>query len=278
MSRRRACSRSSAREDRRGRPPSAPRPRCTPWRARGASSSFSSLALPSRTKRSAATSASKIPTARSWSASAYRRQPSMPIRSASRSISPCSEASCGSSASARIKRRLGPLDVAERRLRHLGQRAKRPRAIRRLGLRPEAQLERRGELLVLARRAEHRLERVGGVGAQLVARLADAADRRDRLLVEAAGEDLAVRLERRLRVLELHGVERRDPLLQRAPCRLVGSRPRPGASGCRAARATGARACRERRGGAGPRRPCRARASACTRHSIASRRSDRSLS
>ena len=99
------------------------------------------------------------------------------------------------------ERRLGPLDVAQRRLGDLGERAERPRAIGRLGLRPEAQLERGRELLVLARGAEHRLEGVGGVAAELVARLADAADRRDGLLVEPALEDVAVRLERRLGVL-----------------------------------------------------------------------------
>ncbi len=157
------------------------------------------------------------------------------------------------------QRRLGPLDVAERRLRHLREGAERTSAVRRLGLRPQPQLERRRELLVFARGAEHGLERVGGVGAELVVRS-----------LRCSGSPRPT--PRRSRPRAPRGTPRAPTARpgagrRRAPRsasstragRLRRPRPRPGASGCRAARATGARACRERRGAAGPRRPSRAR-------------------
>jgi len=124
------------------------------------------------------------------------------------------------------ERRLGAIAVAQRGLRHLGQGPQRLRPVGRLGLRPQAQLENRRQLLVPSRRAEHRLERVRGIPAQLVVGLADAADGGGRFLVEAGVQHFVVGVERRLRILQLHGVERGDALLQRPPGVVVGRRGR----------------------------------------------------
>ena len=118
--------------------------------------------------------------------------------------------------------RLGSVRVAERRLQHLGHCPQRLRPVRRLGLRAEAQLEDRRQLIVPPRRAEHRLERIRGVAAELVVRLPDAANGRRRLGVEPRLQHVAIRLERRLRVLKLHRVQRRDALLQSTPRPVVG--------------------------------------------------------
>ena len=82
---------------------------------------------------------------------------------------------------------------------------------RRLGLRLEAQLEDGHQLLVAACRAEHRLEDVGGVEPQLLARLADGAGGGDGVVVRRVVlEHEAVLLERVARALQLARVEVAD--------------------------------------------------------------------
>ncbi len=154
------------------------------------------------------------------------------------------------------QRGLRPVHVCKRRLRHLREGPQSHRAVCRLRLSAQAKLEHGREFGVLARRAQDWLERVGRIRSQLVMRLAETADRRRRLFVEAAREHLAIGLERRLRILQLDGVQGRDAL---GEALLVAPGPPPAPpepSGCRAARATCAPAYRERRGDSTlPRRP-----------------------
>ena len=118
------------------------------------------------------------------------------------------------------ERRLRALQVGELALRHARDRAQGPRPVGRLGLQARAAGASRTDARVRrGRPAERRTgsrEAVRRVAAQLVVLLADAPDGRRRLLVEARREHLAVRVEGRRRVLELHRVQRRDALLQHA--------------------------------------------------------------